>query len=154
MFFSAVNSYSSALKAAVMEQTEFQPKLFDQAPAISCMRTDDIFTNVLIQHGRKAIEYDENTGRRDRLTRYGQVSSRRIKQCSEIFIRFTNDEGNPKSILVTGKAGIGKTLFCQKLKLLRDWADNRLFQTQTNLQLPDFKFAYLLTFRNLNLLGD
>ena len=152
MFFSAVNSYSLAVKASVMEQTEFQPKLFDQAPAISCMRTDDIFTNVLIQHGRKTLEYDENTGRRDRLTRYGQVSSRRIEQCSEIFIRFTNDDGNPKSILVTGKAGIGKTLFCQKL--LRDWADNRLFQTQTNLQLPDFKFAYLLTFRNLNLLGD
>ena len=152
MFFSAVNSYSLALKASVMEQTEFQPKLFDQAPAISCMRTDDIFTNVLIQHGRKTVEYDENTGRRDRLTRYGQVSGRRIEQCSEIFIRFTSNDGNPKSILVTGKAGIGKTLFCQKL--FRDWADNRLFQTQTNLQLPDFKFAYLLTFRNLNLLGD
>ena len=152
MFFSAVNSYSLAVKASVMEQTEFQPKLFDQAPAISCMRTDDIFTNLLIQHGRKTLEYDENTGRRDRLTRYGQVSSRRITQCSELFIRFTNDDGNPKSILVTGKAGIGKTLFCQKL--LRDWADNRLFQTQTDLQLPDFKFAYLLTFRNLNLLDD
>ena len=152
MFFSAVNSHSLALKASIMEQTEFQPKLFDQAPAISCMRTDDIFTNVLIQYGRKTLEYDENTGRRDRLIRYGQVSSRRIQQCSEIFIRFTNEEGNPKSILVTGKAGIGKTLFCQKL--LRDWADNRLFQTQTDLQLPDFKFAYLLTFRNLNLLGD
>ena len=71
-----------------------------------------------------------------------------------LFAFLANDEGNPKSILFTGKAGIGKTLFCQKLKLLRDWADNRLFQTQTNLQLPDFKFAYLLTFRNLNLLGD
>ena len=152
MFFSAVNSYSLALKASVMEQTEFQPKLFDQAPAISCMRTDDIFTNLLIQHGRKTLEYNENTGRRDRLTRYGQVSGRRIEQCSEIFIRSTNGDGNPKSILVTGKAGIGKTLYCQKL--LRDWADNRLFQTQTDLQLPDFKFAYLLTFRNLNLLVD
>ena len=152
MFFSAVNSYSLAVKASVMEQTEFQPKLFDQAPAISCMRTDDIFTNLLIQNGRKTVEYDENADRSDRLTRYGQVSSRRIEQCSEIFMRFTNDDGNPKSILVTGKAGIGKSLFCQKL--LRDWADNRLFQTQTDLQLPGFKFAYLLTFRNLNLLVD
>ena len=140
------------MKASAKEQTEFQRKLFDQAPSISCMRTDDIFTNLLIQHGRKAVEDDENVDRSDRLTRYGQVSGRRIEQCSEIFIRSTNDDGNPKSILVTGKAGIGKTLFCQKL--LRDWADNRLFQTQTDLQLPDFKFAYLLTFRNLNLLVD
>ena len=143
------------MKTSAKEQTEFQPKLLDQAPSItsiSGMRTDDIFTNLLIQHGRKAVEDDENVDRSDRLTRYGQVSGRRIEQCSEIFIRSTNDDGNPKSILVTGKAGIGKTLFCQKL--LRDWADNRLFQTQTNLQLPDFKFAYLLTFRNLNLLGD
>ena len=140
------------MKASAKEQTEFQRKLFDQAPSISCMRTDDIFTNLLIQHGRKAVEDDENVDRSDLLTRYGQVSDRRIEQCSEIFIRSTNDDGNPKSILVTGKAGIGKTLFCQKL--LRDWADNRLFQTQTDLQLPDFKFAYLLTFRNLNLLVD
>ena len=150
-----MNSYSVAMKASAKEQTEFQPKLLDQAPSItsiSGMRTDDIFTNLLIQHGRKAVEDDENVDRSDRLTRYGQVSGRRIEQCSEIFIRSTNDDGNPKSILVTGKAGIGKTLFCQKL--LRDWADNRLFQTQTDLQLPDFKFAYLLTFRNLNLLVD
>ena len=140
------------MKASAKEQTEFQRKLFEQAPSISCMRTDDIFTNLLIQHGRKAVEDDENVDRSDLLTRYGQVSGRRIEQCSEIFIRSTNDDGNPKSILVTGKAGIGKTLFCQKL--LRDWADNRLFQTQTDLQLPDFKFAYLLTFRNLNLLVD
>ena len=109
------------MKASAKEQTEFQPKLLDQAPSItsiSGMRTDDIFTNLLIQHGRKAVEDDENVDRSDRLTRYGQVSGRRIEQCSEIFIRSTNDDGNPKSILVTGKAGIGKTLFCQKL--LRD----------------------------------
>ena len=143
------------MKASAKEQTEFQPKLLDQAPSItsiSGMRTDDIFTNLLIQHGRKAVEDDENADRSDRLTRYGQVSGERIKRCSEIFIPTTHDESNPRSILVTGKAGIGKTLFCQRL--LRDWADNRLFQAQKNPQLPDFKFAYLLTFKNLNLLVE
>ena len=59
---------------------------------------------------------------------------------------------NPKSVLVTGKAGIGKTVYCQNL--IRDWADNKLFQPQSNRNVPDFKFAYLLTFRQLNLLGD
>ena len=59
---------------------------------------------------------------------------------------------NPKSVLVTGKAGIGKTLYCQNL--IRDWADNKLFQPQSNRNVPDFKFAYLLTFRQLSLLRD
>lgn len=67
IFFSAVNSYSVAMKASAKEQTEFQRKLFDQAPSISCMRTDDIFTNLLIQHGRKAVEDYENVDRSDRL---------------------------------------------------------------------------------------
>ena len=147
-----MNSYSVAMKASAKEQMEFQRKLFDQAPSISCMRTDDIFTNLLIQHGRKAVEDYENVDRSDRLTRYGQVSGERIKQCSEIFIATTQDESNPRSILVTGKAGIGKTLFCQRL--LRDWADNKLFKAQKNPQFPDFKFAYLLTFKNLNLLVE
>ena len=59
---------------------------------------------------------------------------------------------NPKSVLVTGKAGIGKTVYCQNL--IRDWADNKLFQPQSNRNVPDFKFAYLLTFRQLSLLRD
>ena len=59
---------------------------------------------------------------------------------------------NPKSVLVTGKAGVGKTLYCQNL--IRDWADNKLFQPQSNRNVPDFKFAYLLTFRQLSLLRD
>ncbi|XP_031548571.1 protein NLRC5-like, partial [Actinia tenebrosa] len=55
---------------------------------------------------------------------------------------------NPKSILLTGKAGIGKSLFCRKL--VRDWSHNRLFEEgQENAKVPDFQFALLLTFRQL-----
>ncbi|XP_078348517.1 NACHT, LRR and PYD domains-containing protein 12-like [Oculina patagonica] len=91
--------------------------------------------------------------RKERLRKYSQVSeTQQVKHCQEIFIPTTDRKENPKSILLTGKAGIGKTLFSQKL--FRDWADNKLFQAQTNVEIPDFKFAYLLTFRQLNLLGD
>ena len=87
------------------------------------------------------------------LRRYGQVSeTRRVKHCQEIFIRTNNKDSNPKSILLTGKAGIGKSLFSQKL--IRDWSHDKLFQVDTEAEVPDFKFAYLLTFRQLNLLGD
>ncbi|KAL9965341.1 hypothetical protein ACROYT_G029130 [Oculina patagonica] len=148
----AVSAYTSALKASIKSQTEFQPKLM-ASPTISNPRTDDIFTNLLIQHGRKALyKNDMTSARGELLDYYGQVSGTRVKNCEEVFICRTDGEPNPKSILVTGKAGIGKTLFSQKL--VRDWADDKLFQSQANLQNPDIKFAYLLTFRQLNLLGN
>ena len=143
----AVSSYTTALKASIRSQTEFQPKLMASA-TISNVRTDDIFTHVLIQHGRKALnEEDMGPTRRDHLRYFGQVSGALVKHCEEIFIGATNDERNPKRILLTGKAGIGKTLFSQKM--VRDWADDKLFQSQSH-----FKFVYLLTFRQLNLLEN
>ena len=93
--------------------------------------------------------------RKESLRRYGQVSeTRRVKHCQEIFVPTNDEDSNPKSILLTGKAGIGKTLFSQKL--IRDWCDDKLFQVNTKADddVPNFKFAYLLTFRQLNLLGD
>ena len=115
---------------------------------ISDVRTDDIFTNVLTQHGRKALSTKVmGSTRSDQLHYFGKVSGTRVEHCEEIFIGTTNDERNPKRILLTGKAGIGKTLFCQKL--VRDWADDKLFQSQSQ-----FKFVYLLTFRQLNLLEN
>ncbi len=123
------------------------------SPTISSVKTVEIFTNLLIQRGRKPVTNDLDMAREERLRQYGQVSeTHRVKHCQDIFISVSGQNKNPKSILLTGKAGIGKTLFSQKL--IRDWADNKLFQAQTNVEIPDFKFAYLLTFRQLNLLGD
>ena len=135
-FFAAVAEYSDALKESIKSQTEY---LAQASPTMSRMRTDDIFTNILMQHGRKPVE-----------DLHGQSSEKQIESCQEIFI--STDGKHPKSVLVTGKAGIGKTLFCQKL--IRDLADNKLFRSRANAEVPDFKFAYLLTFRQLNLLED
>ena len=115
---------------------------------ISNVRTNDIFTNVLIQHGRKALNKENmESTRSDQLHYFGKLSGTRVEHCEEIFVGATNEERSPKRILLTGKAGIGKTLFCQKL--VRDWADEKLFQSQSH-----FKFVYLLTFRQLNLLEN
>ena len=143
-----MDAYSAALKASIVRQTELQPKLLN-IPTVAKMKTDEIFTNLVMQHGRKPIK-DGEAERRTHLKQYGQVSGTRVKHCQELFIRTTEEKENPKYILVTGKAGIGKTLFCQKL--FRDWADNKLFLSPKNAQMPSFKFAYLLTFRQLNLL--
>ncbi|RMX38576.1 hypothetical protein pdam_00023686, partial [Pocillopora damicornis] len=142
----AVAEYSDALKESIKSQTEY----FAQAsPTMSNVRTDHIFTNILMQHGRKPVK-DLDAKRNERLRQYGQISGKQIKSSQEIFI--PTDGKHPESVLVTGKAGIGKSLFCQKL--IKDWADNKLFQSRANAEVPDFKFAYLLTFRQLNLLGD
>ena len=175
VFFSAVAEYSDALKESIKSQTEY---LAQASPNMSNVRTDDIFTNILMQHGRKPVkdlnvkrkerlrQYGQISGkqinsfqeiiiptdgkRKERLRQYGQISGKQIKSSQEIFI--PTDGKHPESVLVTGKAGIGKTLFCQKV--IRDWADNKLFRSGANAEVPDFKFAYLLTFRQLNLLGD
>ena len=150
--FSDVTTYSSALKASIRRQTEFQTKSVASS-TVSSVKTDDIFTNLLIQHGRKPVGDDVHLERKEFLRRYGQVSeTHRVKHCQEIFVTTNDEDSNPKSILLTGKAGIGKTLFSQKV--IRDWSDDKLFQVNTKAEVPDFKFAYLLTFRQLNLLGD
>ena len=147
---SAAAAYTNALKESIKSQTEFHVLA---CSTTSKVRTDEIFTSLLMQHGRKPVE-DHGMEGKERLRQYGEVSGKPVKHCQEIFTSATdrNKETNPKSVLVTGKAGIGKTLFCQKL--IRDWADGELFKSQTNAQVPDFKFAYLLTFRQLNLLED
>ena len=148
---SAVLAYTNALKESIKKQTEF---LTVASPTSSKkVRTDDIFTSLLIQHGRKPVE-DLDMERGEQLQQYSLGSGKPVEHSQEIFLSESdrNDDMNPKSVLVTGKAGIGKTVFCQNL--IRDWADNKLFQPQSNRNVPDFKFAYLLTFRQLSLLRD
>ena len=148
---SAVSTYTNALKESIKKQTEF---LNVASPTSSKkVRTDDIFTSLLIQHGRKPVE-DLDMERGEQLQQYSRGSGKPVEHSQDIFLSESdrNDDMNPKSVIITGKAGIGKTVFCQNL--IRDWADNKLFQPQSNRNVPDFKFAYLLTFRQLNLLGD
>ena len=152
-YISAVSAYTSALKTSIIGQTEFQPKLL-ASRTISNAKTDEIFTKLLIQHGRKALIKNDETyySRRKVLEDYGKVSGTPVKHCNEIFLGTIDDQESANSILVVGKAGIGKSLFCQKV--IRDWANNELFQARENTEIPNLKFVYLLTFRQLNLLEN
>ena len=152
-YISAESAYTSALKSSIMGQTEFQPKLL-ASRTISNAKTDEIFTNLLIQHGRKALIRKDETyySRSKELEYYGKVSGTPVKHCSEIFLGAIDDQESTNSILVVGKAGIGKSLFCQKV--IRDWANNELFQVRENTEIHNLKFLYLLSFRQLNLLEN
>ncbi|XP_031557672.1 protein NLRC5-like [Actinia tenebrosa] len=119
-------------------------------------RTDDIFTNVTFKLVTKHFkEPDERRFGRRQFDEI-QESCTKLKNCSEIFVCPENDDQkstascktNPKSILLTGKAGIGKSLFCRML--VRDWSHNRLFEEgQENAKVPDFQFVFMLTFCQL-----
>ena len=116
-YISAVSAYTSALKSSIIGQTEFQPKLL-ASRTISNAKTDEIFTNLLIQHGRKALirSNDDETyySRSEELEYYGKVSGTPVKHASEIFLGVIDDQESANSILVVGKAGIGKSLPYQK----------------------------------------
>ena len=64
----------------------------------------------------------------------------------------SDDQDSPFSVLVTGKTGIGKTLLCQKV--IRDWANSELCQARPNIEIPNLKFVYLLSLRQLNFLEN
>ncbi|CAH3150112.1 unnamed protein product [Pocillopora meandrina] len=149
----AISTYTSALKSSIMYHTEFQPKLL-ASRTISNAKTDEIFTNLLIQHGRKALIRNDETyySRSKELEYYGKISGTPVKHCSEILLGMIDDQESANSILVVGKAGIGKSLFCQKV--IRDWANNKLLRALESTEIPNLKFVYLLTFRQLNLLKN
>ncbi|XP_031575181.1 NACHT, LRR and PYD domains-containing protein 3-like isoform X2 [Actinia tenebrosa] len=149
---SHAKEYTEKLKSSIKQQTDF---LLSEEEDKN-IKTDDIFTSVTIQRGPKHFEEpkEKRFGRKqiDEI----QASSTKLVNCSKMFLRPENDDQksaascttNPKSILLTGKAGIGKSLFCRKLA--RDWSHNRLFEeSQENAKVPDFQFVFLLTFCQL-----
>ena len=64
------------------------------------------------------------------------------KQSIEVLSLFKNQDNKPvKNILVLGRAGVGKSAFCQKMAY--DWAEGGLFEDK-------FSLVYYLKLRDLN----
>lgn len=101
---------------------------------------DQIYTNPIIHEGR--IEYDFPTNRPEQLKLYP-------KPCENSPPIQPRDivDGQHKNVLVVGRPGIGKTLFCNKI--LRDWASN-IASTETQHWQLQFEVAFLLKFRRFN----
>ncbi|KXJ06324.1 Exosome component 10 [Exaiptasia diaphana] len=123
-----VEEYSIKLKEAITKQTDLLPKGPDQ----SRLKTDDIFTNLTIYHGRKeclqqTAEEDERKTATDDIFARLAINHRtkkrlqqttpedhrprkmatELKQCSDIFVG-ENEEDDPKSILVSGEPDLEK----------------------------------------------
>jgi len=109
------------------------------------LKLDDIYTNLKIQEGR--VYYDFPKDRREQLKIYPKpnVNNSEFTRPEDII------DADHKNILVVGRPGIGKTLFCSKL--LRDWASDKVFNNEQNLE-PGYDVAFLLKFRRLSQLAE
>ncbi|XP_020913823.1 NACHT, LRR and PYD domains-containing protein 14-like isoform X2 [Exaiptasia diaphana] len=136
-YLADLESYLVKLKESILQQTDFLPKGIDQ----NTVKTDDIFTNLTLHHEEKEILHRQTGQKVDQVARKMVT---KLTQCCEIFID-ENKENNPKSILISGEPGIGKTLFSQKI--VRDWSTNSLL-------IPDIYFTYFITFKQLARLGN
>ena len=101
------------------------------------LKIDQIYTNLIIHEGR--VNYNFSGDRREQLKAYPKPN----KNSPSIQARNIID-AHYKNVLVVGRPGIGKSLFC--IKLLRDWASD----TETENSQLKFEAIFLLKFRRMN----
>ena len=101
------------------------------------LKVDKIYTNLIIHEGR--VKYDFTSDRQEQLKVYPKPNKNSpLIQPRDII------DAHHKNVLVVGRPGIGKSLFC--IKLLRDWASD----TETENSQLNFEAVFLLKFRRMN----
>ncbi|KAJ7375057.1 positive regulation of MHC class I biosynthetic process [Desmophyllum pertusum] len=110
--------------------------------AIFRTRHNRLYTNAIINEqrrkpsGQMLAKYRFTEDRQQQLKEYPKAGENLPPKRPEDIV----DDEN-KNVLIVGRAGIGKTLFCTKF--LRDWASESLFN-------DTFDVAFLLKFRRFN----
>ena len=104
------------------------------------LKLDQIYTKLIIHPGRAYYHFPEN--RREQLKVYPKPEKNLPPKGPGDIV-----DDQHKNILIVGRPGIGKTLFCTKF--MRDWASDRLFDEAKNSELR-FDVAFLVKFRRLN----
>ena len=118
-------------------QSPFRPNPGEGNTLPKDLKIDKIYTNLIIHEGR--VKYDFTGNRQEQLKVYPKPN----KNSPLIQPRDITD-AHHKNVLVVGRPGIGKSLFC--IKLLRDWASD----TETENSQFNFEAVFLLKFRRMN----
>ena len=104
------------------------------------MKLDQIYTDLIIHENRALYQFSAD--REEQLKEYHRPREKsRSTLPGDIF------DADKRNILVVGRPGIGKTMFCQKI--LRNWASDDLLNDAQKSQM-DFKLAFLIKFRKFN----
>ena len=118
-------------------QSPFRPNPGEGNTLSKDLKIDQIYTNLIIHEGR--AEYDFPEDRQEQLNVYPKPNENSpLIQPRDII------DAHHKNVLVVGRPGIGKSLFC--IKLLRDWASD----TETENSQLNFEAVFLLKFRRMN----
>ena len=104
------------------------------------LKLDQIYTNLIFHPGRADYHFPKN--RREQLKVYPKPEENLPPKDPGDIV-----DDLHKNILIVGRPGIGKTLFCTKFLSL--WASDRLFEEAQNSELR-FDVAFLVKFRRLN----
>ena len=138
-------SLFQALKDNIIRETErlrdlqspFRPNPGEGNTLPKDLEIDQIYTNLIIHEGR--VEYDFPEDRQEQLKVYPKPNEN-----SPLIHPWDIIDAHHKNVLVVGRPGIGKSLFC--IKLLRDWASD----TETENSQLNFEAVFLLKFRRMN----
>ena len=134
-----------AMKDNIIKETErlrdlqspFRPNPGEGNTLPKDLKIDNIYTNLIIHEGR--VEYDFTGDRQEQLKIYPKPNKNSpLIQPRDII------DAHHKNVLVVGRPGIGKSLFC--IKLIRDWASD----TETENSQLNFEAVFLLKFRRMN----
>ena len=150
---SNVHVFIERLKKFIIKHTEkfpdlealFQPN-HGEGERIEDLKLDSIYTNLVLIPDR--AKYDFSGNREEQLKEYPmrKENLQPLAGPEDIFA-----EPEKKKILLVGRPGIGKTMFCTKM--IRDWAREKLFIKSQDGQDTELKFAFLIKFRRLNSVG-
>ena len=118
-------------------QSPFRPNPGEGNTLPKDLKIDKIYTNLIIHEGR--VRHDFTGDRQEQLKVYPKPN----ENSPLIQPRYIIDVHH-KNVLVVGRPGIGKSLFC--IKLIRDWASD----TETENSQLSFEGVFLLKLRRMN----
>ena len=148
-----VEQFLEMMKKSIIENTEKPTELkgvFKNNPGegeTKDLYIDHIYTK-LVLHPERA-EYDFPEDREQQLKVYPKPKEPEDLDTENLKPRGPEDiiDAENKKILLVGRPGIGKTLFCTKF--IRDWASGRVFNKTQGTE-PGFGIAFLIKFRKFN----
>ena len=139
-FLTSIKSLKDGIKVNTERPTDlkalFQKEHGETTVRYEDLKIDSIYTNLVLIPNR--ARYDFSGNREDQLKVYPAPKGNFQPKSREDIVDVEN-----KKVLIVGRPGIGKTLFCTKF--LRDWAFNDRFTAEWH-----FDFALLLKFRRFN----
>ncbi len=141
-------SFIDNLKNNIIEDTEtptvlmalFQPN-HGEGERIELKQLDSIYTKLVLIPNRAQYDFPEDREERLEVYLMTRENFQPLKGPEDIF------DAENKKILIVGRPGIGKTLFCTKF--LRDWAAGKLFHRAYDGELH-FDIVFLVKFRRFN----